>query len=104
MSLFPPHPKQIDYLLIIGADAVLWITWLRHCGLWASPCGLRERCSLWIFQLCGLGRIYPGLSALWITHLTVHAVDFPALRARAHISAPDGELECSWGEGMIVYP
>ena len=78
MSLFPPLPKQIDYLLIIGAlrrcglrmlvhavdyapdgavdyapdgavdyaPAVLWITWLRHCGLWASPCGLRERCSL----------------------------------------------------------
>ena len=30
-----------------------------------------------------------GLTALWITH----AVDFPALRARAHISARWGVLE-----------
>ena len=55
---------QIPYLLIIGAPAVLWIT---HAG---ACCGLRERCSLWISQPCGLGRIYPHLTVLWITGLS----------------------------------
>ena len=42
-----------------------------------------------------------GPAALWITHagarcglrMLAHAVDFPALRVRAHISAPDGAVE-----------
>ena len=55
---------------------------------------------LWISQHFVLGRIYPlaGLavdyvaSPLWIT-LAGLAVDFPALRARAHISAADAAMD-----------
>ena len=78
----------------------LWIS--QHFVLGRIYPGLS---ALWISQHFVLGRIYPGLSALWITHagarcgfpsiscsgayvrMLAHAVDFPALRARAHISA-----------------
>ena len=57
----------VDY-----GPAALWITWLRHCRLRASPCGLRgfasvDYASLWISQHSVLGRICLGLLALWIS-------------------------------------
>ena len=64
--------------------SALWITMLRICGL--RTCGAVDYAPdgavdyvaspLWIMGF-----------ALWITR-AVLAVDFPALRARAHISAP----------------
>ena len=63
---------------------MLWITGLSAQWItWLTP--------LWI----------TGLSALWITRAGL-AVDFPALRARAHISGPVGPVDYA-PDGAVDY-
>ena len=87
----------VDYapavLWITGLSA-LWITMLRICGLGRGgdvglaspprPQGRTESCTLRILRM---------LLLVLTEKRAVLAVDFPALRARAHISAPDGDVE-----------
>ena len=100
MSLFPPLPKQNYYLLIIGAPdgAVDYapdgaVDYAPDGAVDYAPDGAVDYVAspLWIMGF-----------ALWITR-AVLAVDFPALRARAHISAP-AVMWSSGRAGMIVYP
>ena len=89
----------LSALWITGLSA-LWITWLTPLGIThaGACCGLRERGSLWItgFALwitmlrCGFPS--PSGSGAYVRTL-VRAVDFPALRARAHMSGPVGPVD-----------
>ena len=76
-------------MLVHAVDYACWcMLWITHAG---ACCGLRmlvhavdyDASHLWIMGF-----------ALWITR-AVLAVDFPALWARAHISAP-AVLWSSW--------